>query len=132
MGDLTLVNLKEVEDQAPGFGFSPDLEARFAREDLGLERSGISYQRLAANYRTPFAHRHEKQEEIYVVMGGGGRMKLDDEVVELGAMDAVRVPPGVVRCLEGGPEGIEFLVFGTPRGKEEGPDIEMLPGWWRD
>jgi hypothetical protein len=69
----TIVNLKEIEDQAPKFGHSPDLEARFARVPLGLENSGLSYFRLAPNFRIPFGHKHLQQEEVYVLVGGSAR-----------------------------------------------------------
>jgi mannose-6-phosphate isomerase-like protein (cupin superfamily) len=98
----TIVNLKEVEDQAPRFGLSPNVESRFATVPLELENSGISYQRLAPGFRRPFGHRHRLQEEIYVVVGGSARVKLDDEVQELKRWDAVRVPPRTVRQFEAG------------------------------
>jgi mannose-6-phosphate isomerase-like protein (cupin superfamily) len=109
---------------------SPPLEARFAREELGLEKSGISYQRLDPGSRVPFGHRHSQQEELYVVVGGSGRMKLDDEVVDLRLWDAVRVSSEVMRCLEGGDDGIEVVVFGAP--STDGGDVEMEPGWWAE
>src|SRR2546421_3522028 len=87
----TVINLKEVEDQAPNFGLSPNLEARMARVPLELEHSGLSYQRLAPNFRVPFGHKHKQQEEIYVVISGTLRAKVADEVVELKAWDALRV-----------------------------------------
>src|SRR3990170_3594028 len=105
----TVKNLKEVEDSAPKFGLSPVLEARFAREPLGLESSGVSYQRLAPSTRAPFGHRHRQQEELYLVVGGGGRIKLDDDVVELQQWDAVRISPETMRCVEAGPEGLDLL-----------------------
>jgi mannose-6-phosphate isomerase-like protein (cupin superfamily) len=128
----TLRNLKEdVEDSAPRFGGAPDMEARFAREALELEESGLSYQRAAPGYRFPFGHTHKKQEEVYVVVGGSGRMKLDDEIVELEQWDVVRVPPGTWRCYEGGPEGVEILVFGAPKvGETVAEDVEIQPSWW--
>jgi hypothetical protein len=43
MSGYTIVNLKEVTDQAPRFGLSPGLESRFARAPLELEHSGITY-----------------------------------------------------------------------------------------
>jgi hypothetical protein len=49
----TIVNLKEIEDQAPKFGHSPHLEARFARVPLGLENSGLSYFVLAPTSASP-------------------------------------------------------------------------------
>ena len=128
MSGYTIRNLKDVEDAAPKFGMSPALGARFAREELGLERSGVSYQRLAPNERVPFGHRHERQEELYVVVGGGGRIKLDDDIVELRRWDAVRIPPGTMRCVEGGAEGVELIAYGAPN--TGGGDVEMVPGWW--
>jgi mannose-6-phosphate isomerase-like protein (cupin superfamily) len=115
---------------APKFGFAPSLEARFAREDLGLTKSGVSYQRLAPNFRIPFGHRHAEQEEIYVVAGGGGRVKLDDEVIEVRQWDALRIPAETMRCVEAGPEGLELLAFGAPN--TGGGDVEMIQSWWTD
>lgn len=131
MAGHTIANLKEVEDQAPKFGLSPNVEARFATAPLELENSGISYQRLAPGFRQPFGHRHERQEELYVVVGGSARMKLDDEIVELRHWDAVRVPPETTRQFEAGPEGVEFLAFGAPNtGASLAADAEALPDWW--
>ena len=80
------MNLKEVEDQAPKFGMSPGLEARFATAPLELQESGVSYQRFEPNFRLPFGHKHKSQEELYVIVNGSARVKIDDEVVELGPM----------------------------------------------
>jgi uncharacterized cupin superfamily protein len=128
MADYTVVNLKEVEDQAPNFGLSPQLEARMARVALGLENSGVSYQRLAPNFRVPFGHKHRNQEEIYVLVGGSARIKLEDEVADLKPFDAVRVPKDTMRGFEAGPEGAEFIAIGAPN---TGPgDAEVVQGWW--
>jgi mannose-6-phosphate isomerase-like protein (cupin superfamily) len=128
MADYTTLNLKDVEDMAPKFGMSPGMESRFAREALGFEKGGMSYFRFAPDFRTPFGHRHGEQEEVYVVISGSARIKLEDDVVELGPLEAVRVPGSVTRCIEGGPEGAEVLAFGAPQAK----DAEMIPGWWSD
>jgi mannose-6-phosphate isomerase-like protein (cupin superfamily) len=132
MAGYTLVNVKDVEDQAVKFGFAPDMEARFARGELELERAGVSYQRLAPGFRQPFGHRHKTQEEIYVFLSGGGRAKLDDEIIDVGTLDALRVPPETARCFEGGSEGLEFIAFGAPNTGPAGEDVEQLPGWWAD
>jgi quercetin dioxygenase-like cupin family protein len=126
----TVKNLKEIEDQAPKFGFAPNLEARFATEPLGLEHTGVSYQRLASNFRMPFGHTHPEQEEIYVLVSGSGRIKLDDEVIELRQWDAVRIEKGTMRNIEAGPDGAELIAFGAPRAGAN--DAEMTPGWWTD
>jgi mannose-6-phosphate isomerase-like protein (cupin superfamily) len=128
MSAYTLKNLKEVEDSAAKFGFAPELEARFASSELELERSGISYQRLGPNFRIPFGHHHKEQEEIYILVEGSGRMKLNDEIVELRRWDAVRVAKETTRGFEAGPEGATLIAFGAP-GTGPG-DAETEPGWW--
>jgi mannose-6-phosphate isomerase-like protein (cupin superfamily) len=126
----TKVNLKEVEDQAERFGLAPHIESRMARVPLELENSGLSYQRLAPNFRLPFGHRHKRQEEVYVLVGGSARMKLEGDVVELRQWDAVRVPKEITRSAEAGPEGAEFIVVGAPN---TGPgDADMKNDWWND
>jgi mannose-6-phosphate isomerase-like protein (cupin superfamily) len=112
---FTLRNLKEdLEDVGSRFDGAPDLEFRLATEALELERSGLGYQRVPPGCRFPYGHTHRKQEEVYVVLRGSGRMKLDDEIVELKEWDAVRVPPGTWRGYEAGPEGLEIIVIGAP------------------
>src|SRR3954469_24979189 len=103
MADYTIKNLRDdVEDSAVAFGYSPALEARFARDVLGLQQSGLSYQRLAPNERSPFAHRHAGEEEIYVVVDGSGRARLGDEVRDIRTWDAIRVGPRTTREFEAG------------------------------
>lgn len=128
MAGYTLRNFKDVEDSAVAFGLSPGLEARFASGDLELAKLAVSYQRLAPGFRVPFGHRHAEQEELYVVLSGSARLKLDDEVLELGPLDAVRIPKETMRNLEGGSEGAELLLVGAPA---TGPgDADTTPGWW--
>ena len=129
MADYTVLNLtSDVEDMGERFGYAPNMEARFAREPLHLEKSGVSYFKLAPDFRQPFGHRHGEQEEVYVVISGSARIKLDDEIVELRAMDAVRIPGSTTRGLEAGPDGAEVLAFGAPN--TENRDAEMDPGFW--
>ena len=127
MADYTVVNLKEVEDQAPKFGMN-EMEFRSARVPLELENSGLSFLRVDPNYRVPFGHNHKQQEEVYILVDGSARLKLDDEIVDLRQWDAVRIPPEVLRCLEAGPDGLEVILVGAPNPR----DAEMVPGWWRD
>ena len=100
---FTLRNLKgDLEDVGSNFDGAPDLEFRLATDALELEQSGLSLQRVPPGYRFPYGHTHKTQEEVYVVVRGSGRMKLDDEIVELEEWDAVRVPPGTWRGYEAG------------------------------
>ena len=131
MAGYTKLNLKEdVEDQAPRFGLEGKIEARMARVALELENAGVSYQRLAPNYRLPFAHKHKNQEEIYVLVSGSARAKLEDDIVDLKPWDALRVHKDTVRSFEAGPEGAEMIAIGAPN---TGPgDADMIQGWWMD
>ncbi len=128
MADYTHLNLKEdVENVSERFGLAPDMEARFGRRPLQLKGGGFSYQKLAPNYRPPAAHRHRTHEEVYVVVAGSGRVKIDDdEIRDLRQWDAVRFAPGTARGFEGGPEGLELLVIGFG----EGGDSELIEDFW--
>jgi uncharacterized cupin superfamily protein len=129
---FTRRNLRgDLEDLGSNFDGAPGLEFRAATEALGLERSGLTYQRVPPDYRFPYGHTHATQEEVYVVVGGGGRMAVDDEVIELRRWDAVRVPPGSWRGYEAGPEGLELLVVGAPNlGDDPRGDVEGRRDWW--
>ncbi len=124
----TLKKLTDVKDSAAAFGYGDIQEARFAGKDLEAQATGVSHQRIKANQRNPFGHVHENAEEIYVVLSGSGRAKLDDEIIELETLDALRVAPKVTRAFEAGPEGLELHAFG-PHHKGDG---EIIQGWWSD
>jgi mannose-6-phosphate isomerase-like protein (cupin superfamily) len=127
-------NLKEdLEDVGSNFDGAPDLEFRLASKALELEQCGLSYQRIPPDYRFPYGHTHKEQEEVYVVVRGSGRMKFDDEIVEVKEWDVVRVPPGTWRGYEAGAEGLEILVFGAPNlGENPREDVEGQRDWWTD
>jgi mannose-6-phosphate isomerase-like protein (cupin superfamily) len=125
----TIKNLRQVEDSAVKFGFSETQEAHFARKDLDAESTGLAYYVVKPGKRQPFAHRHEHAEEVYVVLSGHGRMKLDDEIVDVESYDAIRVGPQVARAFEAGDEGLEVLAVGTHHGDDRG---DMLQEFWND
>jgi mannose-6-phosphate isomerase-like protein (cupin superfamily) len=128
MSNFTLKNLKDVDNSAADR--APDMEARFARKHLDSDHLGVSYFRYPANFKAPFGHRHREQEEAYVVIEGAGRVRLDDEIVELRQWDVIRVAPAVVRAFEGGPDGLGMIAIGSDR--PEGGDGEMVQDFWTD
>jgi mannose-6-phosphate isomerase-like protein (cupin superfamily) len=128
MADYTHMNLSEVKDAAPGFGFGEMGEVRFAKDDLDAERTGITHLKLNPGQRMPFGHKHDVAEEIYIVVAGSGRMKIDDEIIEIVELDAVRIAPEPGRCFEAGDEGITLLAVGA---RHDG-DGEVLQDWWTD
>jgi len=125
MAGYTIKNLNDIDDFAAGVDGA---DVRFARDHIDSEHLGVSRFRFSASRRTPFGHRHREQEEVYVVTGGSGRMKLDDKIVDLEQWDVVRVAPEVVRAIEAGPDGIEYIAVGSDRPK--GGDGERLEGFW--
>jgi mannose-6-phosphate isomerase-like protein (cupin superfamily) len=122
------VNLREVKDSAAEHGLGEIQEARFPARDLGAEQTGLNYLTVKPGKREAFAHRHGEAEEVYVVLEGSGRVKLDDAIEELAPFDAVRVGPGVTRSFEAGPEGLSVLIVG-PRVEGDG---EVVKDFWTD
>jgi quercetin dioxygenase-like cupin family protein len=127
MSDYAIKNLMDVEPSNGGPG--EEIDVRFTRRHLDSEQLGVSYFRYAAGFRT-LGHRHEVQEEAYVVVGGSGRIKLGDELIELRRWDVVRVAPQTARGFEGGPEGMEVIAIGG--SKPEGGDGRKVEGFWDD
>jgi mannose-6-phosphate isomerase-like protein (cupin superfamily) len=128
MPDFTVKNFRDVDnsagDSAAGF------EARFARKHLDSDHLGVSYFHYPENFKATMGHRHREQEEAYVVVEGSGRMRLDDEIIELRQWDVIRVAPSVVRAFEGGPEGLGLIAIGADR--PEGGDGERVEDFWSD
>ena len=125
---FTLVNLEDVEDVAPRFGFGDQGEARFANRPLGAVNTGLSHQRLRPGVRQAFGHRHQHAEEVFVVLAGTGSMKIDDEITVVGPLDAIRIAPESSRAFEAGPEGLEFVVFGPHHAGDAVIDSDFWPG----
>lgn len=122
----TIKNLRQTADSAPSFGLQEVGEAHFPREELGAQDTGLAYHVLKPGRRSAFGHRHEQAEEIYVVLSGGGTIRLEEETREIAPLDAIRVAPRLARGFEAGPEGLELLVFG-PRHAGDG---EILRDFW--
>jgi quinol monooxygenase YgiN/mannose-6-phosphate isomerase-like protein (cupin superfamily) len=122
----TIRNLADLEDQAAKYGYGEMGEARFAADDLDAELTGVSLQYLRPGKRQMFAHHHHRAEEIYVVIAGSGRVKIEDEIVDVSPRDAIRVAPDQTRAFEAGPDGLELLAMSARwRG-----DAEVVPDWW--
>ncbi len=129
MSSYSIKNLKEVEDSAAERS-GGQVEARFARKHLDSTELGVSYFRYAPDYRSGMGHSHREQEEAYVVVGGSGRVKLDDEILDLREWDVVRVAPEVVRAFEAGSDGLELIAIGG--NKPADGDGVAVADWWTD
>jgi len=128
MSNYTIKNLKDIDDVAAGR--APGVEARMGRAAIESEQVGVSYFSYSPNTRAPYGHKHEVQEEAYIVVAGSGRMKLDDDIHDVKQWDVIRVAPTVTRGFEAGPDGLQLIAVGGPR-PEEG-DGDIVPGWWED
>ena len=131
MAGYTVQNLKEVENQGVKFGMDEsDLEFRSAKVPLDCEHCGVSYLKIGSGWRVPWGHTHKTQEEIYILVNGSARMRIDDELVEMQPFTAVRVAKEAMRGYEAGPEGAELIVIGAPRTGSGDADLEH--NWWSD
>ncbi len=127
MSNYAIKNLMDVEPSNGGPG--EQIDVRFTRRHLDSRELGVSWFRYGPGFRT-IGHKHEVQEEAYVVVAGSGRIKLEDEVLELRQWDVVRVAPHVARGFEGGPEGMEVIAIGGRRPAEgDGARVEHF---WDD
>jgi mannose-6-phosphate isomerase-like protein (cupin superfamily) len=129
MSSYTKKNLRDVENQAPNFNMPKELDARFARSDIEGETLGLTVFKLDPGFRIPFGHKHSAQEEVYVVVRGSGRVKVDDDIIELREWDAIRFDQDAMRNVEAGPDGIEYLAFSAGN---DSSDADMTPGWWSE
>ena len=130
MPGYTKKTLRDVENSAPKFDMPSEMQARFARTPLEGETLGLSLFTLEPNFRIPFGHKHNQQEEVYVVISGSLRAKMEDEVLEMKPWDAIRVHKDCMRGFEAGPEGAEVIAFGAPNTGPGDGDIQQ--GWWSD
>jgi len=128
-GGYTHKNVLEAADAAERFGFAETHESRFPSKDLETEQTGFAFHRFKPGKRQPFGHMHNDAEEVYFVVSGSGRMKLDDDVIELEPLDAVRVSAGVMRAFDAGADGLDILAFGPRRADDRG---DVVQDWWSD
>ena len=126
MTDYAIVNLLEIDDSMAGR--TDGIEGRFSRKQLGSRDLGVSHWRYAPGMRL-FNHSHREQEEAYLVLAGSGRVRLGDEIREVGPYDVVRVAPDLVRAFEAGPDGLELIIVGgpAPAGGDGVPDDSPWP-----
>ena len=126
MSDYTIINLKEIEDSVGER--APGVEGRFGRKHLDSEHLGVSYFRYAPGFRAPIGHHHREQEEVYVVLGGSGKVRLNDDVMDVKQWDVVRVAPSTIRGFAAGADGLELLAVASDR--PEGGDGQPAKDWW--
>ena len=125
MSDWRKTNFGRLRDVSPE---GVPIQWRFARDALESAELGVSRFTYEPGARMPWGHRHREQEEVYVVIGGSGRAKLDDETIELEESDVLRVAPAVIRSFEAGPDGMDLICIGGR--KPAGGDSERFEDFW--
>jgi quercetin dioxygenase-like cupin family protein len=110
----SVVNVHEME---PGGRTG---RVKFVRRELGLEAFGLNWFELPPGTE---GHEHDEvesgQEEVNVVVAGGGIWRVDGEEVSVREGSVIRFDPEAVRCPVSGPEGMTFLAMGARRGAYE-------------
>ena len=123
--DWTKSNFEDLKDRSPA---AVPMRWLFSRNEVRSRQVGVSRFSYEPGARMPFGHRHAEQEEVYVVVGGSGRAKLEEEIVEIDLWDVLRVAPQVIRSFEAGPEGMELICVGGKRPRSG--DSERFPDFW--
>jgi mannose-6-phosphate isomerase-like protein (cupin superfamily) len=92
---------------------------RRAGAELGVESFGLQVFDLPPNFDHYPEHDHstDGQEEVYVVLSGGGEIEIDGERVAVDRERIVRVPAGTKRRVLPGPEGMRVLALGGVPGE---------------
>jgi mannose-6-phosphate isomerase-like protein (cupin superfamily) len=129
MSNYTIKRLEEVDDV---LGDYPG-EMRMMTSDLEAEQVAFTYRRMPQNTggKGSYGHRHKTQEEIYFVASGKLQFKLGDEVVDIEAGTAVRVPPETWRSVwNDEPEDVELIIVSkvVPGGSHD--DAEHIADFW--
>ncbi len=84
-------------------------------KQLAATRLGARFWRLRPGQASTW-HRHEQEEELYVVLEGCGRIRIDDETLELGPLDSLLVEPDSMRQIFNDTEDEAlWLVVGAPQ-----------------
>ncbi len=102
MSDYTIIRRADAPDYT---GDAPGAFLGYGRA-LGLEQIALNVRVLAPGTANvppgtdqSWGHRHETQEEVYFVVYGELTVKLNDDVLTLGPLDAVRIAPSTLRAV---------------------------------
>jgi uncharacterized cupin superfamily protein len=92
-------------------------------KQLGATNMGARFWRLRPGQAST-KHRHRETHELYVVLEGVGRIRVDGDLLELPRLSSLLVTPESVRQLFNDTDAdVLWLVFGTPN--EAANTLEM-------
>jgi uncharacterized cupin superfamily protein len=91
----------------------------------GSERTGLCHVEVAAGKQGAPHHCHSAEEEVFVILEGGGTLRLGDEQAPIRTGHILGRPPGtgVAHSFRAGDEGMTYLAYGT----REANDIAYYP-----
>ena len=119
-----------MEDGTARTRLQDDPEDRFVRlrAELGVSSFGMNQIVLRPGQRGRI-HRHEHQEEVYLVLDGTLTLLLEGEQTTLERGELIRVAPGIRRqLLNRGPGPLHLLALGAA-GEHVGRDGVAYPSW---
>lgn len=97
----------------------------FLGTDLGLSGMEVSLNKDTAGSGMPFYHRHRRNEELYIFLGGQGEMSIDDEIVPVREGSVVRIPPEARRAWwNTGGTDLTYIVIQAAAGSLQAAGIE--------
>ena len=101
------------------------------RRQLGVSSFGFNQIVLQPGQRGRI-HRHRRQEEVYLVLEGALTLMVEEEQLELGEDELIRVAPALRRQLVNrGPGRLVLLALGGD-GEHNGRDGEAFSSWSED
>jgi mannose-6-phosphate isomerase-like protein (cupin superfamily) len=97
---------------------------KLAADELGVESFGLQVLDLSPHFTgyPEHDHRHDGQEEVYVVLDGAADLAVGAERVPVESGTIVRVDAAATRKLLPGPQGVRVLAIGCAPGGYERPD----------
>jgi mannose-6-phosphate isomerase-like protein (cupin superfamily) len=122
-----------MEDGTGRARLEPDSDERFVmlRRQLGVTSFGINQMALRPGQRSRI-HRHQHQEEVYLVLEGTLSIAIEDEESDLSEGELIRVAPNVRRQLINRGPGRLVLVALGGHGEHQSRDAEAFHSWEDD
>lgn len=107
----SVVHVDDIEPSGPGGA------VRFVRRELAVSAFGINWFQLPPETE---GREHDEtgsgQEEVSMVVRGGGYWRADGERVDVREGSFVRFDPETTRCPVAGPDGMTFVSVGCTQG----------------
>lgn len=109
MAKYSFVDVGKLPGEGPGGA------VKKVRRALDAQAFGFNYFELPPDVEGREHDESESsQEEVMFVVAGSGRLRIDDDEIDLKPGRFVRLDPSAVRCPVAGPDGLTFVTFGSP------------------